>query len=89
MIGYAKGQENIRLYRLALALVIHECLLSPLAILIIATHGNIFALCIPSVAAFAAAGIVNLAAMPTTVIIQVLLLSVLVDVVVIITGLLL
>lgn len=87
-ITWCEGQEENRLMWLAFALGGHGCVLTPLAILMIAAFGGMnLVLFMIALAAMAMALIVNLAAMPTKITIPVLFLSVLVDLVVIGTAL--
>jgi hypothetical protein len=85
-IRNAEAQQKNRIGWLAFALVIHGCVFGPLTILAIVINGNIFALWIPCIAAFAAAEIVNLAAMPTKITIPVLYASIITDIFVIILS---
>lgn len=83
-MAWCDGQQENRLFWLALALGGHGCVLTPLSILlIVALTGMNLVLIMTALFAMAMALIVNLAALPTRITIPVLLASVLVDVLVI------
>ena len=83
---WTSGQQNNRLMWLGLSIAGHGCFLTPLTVAIVAFTGMNLALFMVATVAMAIALIVNLAALPTKITIPVLILSILIDIVVIMSA---
>ncbi len=88
-IHYAEAQEKNRFWWLALGILGHGTIFTILTLFIVTMMGNIFALYIIGCCAMVMAVVVNLAAQPTKYTIPVFFLSVLIDLGVIITAIIL
>jgi hypothetical protein len=86
-ITWCNGQEKYRFGWLAIALTLHGCVLAPITVLSIALGGNNFVFWGIAIGAIAMPLVVNLAAMPTKITIPVFFLSILLDVVIIVSAL--
>jgi len=86
-ITWCNGQEKYRFGWLAITLTLHGCVLAPITVLSIALGGNNFVLWGIAIGAIAMPLVANLAAMPTKITIPVFFLSILLDVVVIVSAL--
>jgi len=82
---WCEGQEQYRFGWLAAIITIHGCVLTPLTVLTLVSTGNNITFWGIAIGAMAMALITNLAAMPTKVTIPVFLLSVLIDIAVIVS----
>jgi Mg2+ and Co2+ transporter CorA len=89
LITWCEGQEKFRFGWVAAILTIHGCVLAPITVLTITLGGNHFAFWGVAIGAIAMALIVNLAAMPTKITIPVFFLSVLIDIVIIASNIVL
>ena len=78
-IAWCKDQEENRFMWLAIALAGHGCFLTPLALMAVMLAGNLMILWAFVIGAMAMCLITNLAAMPTKITIPVFILSVLID----------
>ena len=85
-ITWADQQEYNRFLWLAISLVAHSTILTPVTILAVAVTGNVFALLIIAVFSMIAAVVVNLAAIPVKYIVPVFFLSMLIDILIILTA---
>ena len=81
--NWCDGQEQYRLGWLAVIITIHGCVLTPLTVLTLVSTGNNIAFWGITIGAMAMALITNLAAMPTKVTIPIFFLSVLIDIAVV------
>ena len=81
-LAWCQGQESFRFGWLAIILVVHGCVLSPMTVLLVAAGGNNMALWGMAIGAMTMCLVTNLAAMPTKVTIPVFILSVIIDIVV-------
>lgn len=88
-IAWCDGQEKFRFGWVAAILAIHGCVLAPITILAITLGGNHFAFWGVAIGAIAMALIANLAAMPTKITIPVFFLSILIDIVIIASNIVL
>lgn len=79
-------QEYNRLLWLGLGLTFHGCILTPITVLVLAMTGNNLYLLFFCVLAMVLVLISNLAALPTKITIPVLLLSIVMDIIIIITS---
>lgn len=84
--AWTSGQQHNRLMWLGLSIAGHGCVLTPLTVALVAFTGMNLALFMLATVAMAMTLIVNLAALPTKITIPVLVLSILIDVVVIISA---
>ena len=84
--AWTSGQQNNRLMWLGLSIAGHGCFLTPLTVALVAFTGMNLALFMLATVAMAITLIVNLAALPTKITIPVLVLSILIDIVVIISA---
>lgn len=84
-MNYCKGQEKNRLLWLGVILAAHGCILTPVTIMITLLAGPNFTLFMTGMVAMGIALVTNLAAMPTKYTIPAFALSVLMDVVIIIS----
>ena len=78
-MDWCVGQEENRLGWLALAIVGHGCVLTPITLFAIVLSGNAFPLIMLATIAMVSCLIVNLAAMPTKVTIPTFFISIIVD----------
>jgi hypothetical protein len=85
-INWASDQQENRLLWLSLSLAGHGCVLTPLTVVMVAFTGMNLVLFVCAMLAMTMSLIVNLAALPTRITIPVLILSILIDVVVIISA---
>lgn len=86
-MAFAEGQQSSRLLWVGLGLMLHGCLLTPVTALIILFNGHQFPLIITCIAAMTMVVVPNLAAMPTKYTVPLFFLSLLIDLVLIITAL--
>ena len=86
-IAWCNEQEKFRFGWVATIIAIHGCVLAPITVLAIALGGNHIAYWGVAIGAMAMALVVNLAAMPTKITIPVFFFSVLLDVVIIASNL--
>ena len=84
-MNYCKGQEKHRLLWLGVILAAHGCILTPITVMITYFAGPSFPLFMTGMAAMGIALVTNLAAMPTRVTIPAFVLSILMDVAIIIS----
>jgi hypothetical protein len=84
--AWTAGQEESRLLWLGISIAGHGCVLTPLTVIMVAFTGMNLLLFMTAMVAMTMSLIVNLAAMPTKITIPVLILSVLIDIVVIISA---
>ena len=87
-IAWCNDQEKFRFGWVAAIITIHGCVLAPITVLTIALGGNHMAYWGVAIGAMAMALVANLAAMPTKITIPVFFFSVLLDVVIIASNLL-
>ncbi|RYY16343.1 MAG: hypothetical protein EOO04_27110 [Chitinophagaceae bacterium] len=85
-MNWADNQQESRLMWLGLSLAGHGCFLTPLTVALIAFTGMNLVLFMAAMIAMTMSLIVNLAALPTKITIPVLVLSILIDIVVIISA---
>jgi hypothetical protein len=83
--SWADGQSDDRFIWLAIALLSHASVFTPITAMIVMTTSNNFSLVMISLAAMGLALVTNLAALPTRITIPAFFLSILVDVAVVIT----
>lgn len=88
-IDYADGQQSKRLLWMAIGVLGHGTIFTILTLITVIFTGNIFALFTIACCAMVMVVIVNLAAMPTKVTIPVFFISLVIDIAVIITAILL
>jgi hypothetical protein len=86
-ISWCKSQEKYRLGWLAIIIIIHGCILTPVTVSAIVLSGNNFLLWGVAIGAMTMALVVNLAAMPTKVTIPIFFFSILLDLVAIVSAL--
>ena len=79
-MNYCKSQENNRLFWVGLVLAVHGCILTPITVMITLAAGPNFFLFMTGMVAMGIALVTNLAAMPTRVTIPAFALSVLMDI---------
>jgi hypothetical protein len=84
-INWAKGQEENRLMWLALSIIVHGCVITMLTMVVIIFSGNHFIYWPFAIAAMGMSLVTNLAALPTKITIPVFFLSVLIDLIIIIS----
>jgi len=84
-INWAKGQEENRLMWLAVAIIGHGCIITIMTMLAIIFSGNLFIFWPFAIAAMSLTVVSNLAAMPTKITIPIFFISVLIDVAIIIS----
>lgn len=84
--AWTAGQEESRLLWLGISIAGHGCVLTPLTVIIVAFTGMNLVLFMTAMVAMTMSLIVNLAAMPAKITIPVLILSILIDIVVIISA---
>ena len=82
---YSKGQEHNRIMWVGLVLAIHGCALTPITVMATLFAGPNFFLFMTAMVAMGIALVTNLAAMPTKITIPAFALSVLIDIVVLIS----
>lgn len=88
-IDWCDSQEEFHFGWVAAILTIHGCVLAPITVLAITLGGNHFAFWGIAIGAIAMALIANLAAMPTKITIPVFFLSILIDIVIIASNIVL
>ena len=88
-MNYCKGQEHNRLMWVGIALAAHGCILTPMTIMITLFTGANFALFMTGMVAMGIALVTNLAAMPTRITIPAFVLSIVIDLFVVISSILL
>ena len=88
-MDYCKGQENNRLMWVGIALAAHGCILTPITIMITLFAGPNFVLFMTGMVAMGISLVTNLAAMPTRITIPAFALSIVIDIFVIISSILL
>ena len=86
-IAWCTDQEKYRFGWVATIIAIHGCILAPITVLAIALGGNQMTFWAVAIGAMAMALVSNLAAMPTKITIPVFFFSVLLDVVLIVSSL--
>ncbi|HEV7330015.1 MAG TPA: hypothetical protein VGN63_03155 [Flavisolibacter sp.] len=84
-MAYCKGQEHNRIMWVGLALAIHGCALTPITVMATLFAGPNFFLFMTAMVAMGIALVTNLAAMPTKVTIPAFALSVIIDIVILIS----
>jgi hypothetical protein len=84
-ITWSKSQEENRLLWVGISLTLHGCVLAPVTIFAVMLAGNSMFLFMLPIITMGATLVTNLAAMPTKITIPVFLLSILIDVVVLLT----
>ena len=84
-ISWCNGQEKNRFMWLSIALAGHGCFLTPLALMAVMLAGNLMILWAVVIGAMAMCLIANLAAMPTKITIPLFIASVVIDVAVMIS----
>ena len=82
-IAWCISQEENRFGWLAVALVGHGCILTPITLFAVILSGNLFTFWILALVAMAACLITNLAALPTKITIPVFFASILIDIAII------
>ena len=88
-VDYAADQQFNRLWWMALGILGHGTIFTIATLAVITLLGNIFALYVIACCAMVMVVVVNLAAMPTKITIPVFVLSLLIDIAVMITAILL
>jgi len=88
-MNYCKGQESNRLMWVGIALAAHGCILTPITVMITFFAGQNFFLFMTAMVAMGIALVTNLAAMPTRITIPAFVLSIVMDIFVIISSILL
>jgi hypothetical protein len=88
-MNYCEGQEDNRLMWVGIALAAHGCILTPITIMITLFAGPNFALFMAGMVAMGIALVTNLAAMPTRITIPAFALSIIIDLFVIVSSILL
>ena len=88
-MNYSIGQEHNRLMWVGIVLAAHGCILTPITIMITLFAGPNFALFMAGMVAMGIALVTNLAAMPTRISIPAFALSIVIDLFVIISSILL
>jgi hypothetical protein len=86
---YCKEQENNRLMWVGIVLAAHGCILTPITVMITYFAGQNFTLFMTGMVAMGIALVTNLAAMPTKITIPAFALSIVIDIFVIISSILL
>ena len=86
-MNWSRNQEDNRIMWVAIALVMHGCVLTPLTVMAVAFTGMNMFLFMAAIIAMGMALVTNLAAMPAKVTIPVFFLSVIIDVVIVIASL--
>ena len=84
-VNYCKAQENNRLLWLGVILAAHGCILTPVTVMITLLAGPNFALFMVGMIAMGIALVTNVAAMPTKITIPAFVLSIIMDVFIIIS----
>jgi hypothetical protein len=84
-MNWCKGQEKNRLGWLGCILAVHGCVLTPITLFAIILSGTYFPFYVGALAAMGMAVVTNLAAMPTKITIPVFFLSVLIDIIIIVS----
>lgn len=84
-ISFCKNQEDNRLIWLGVILAVHGCVLTPITVMATLFAGPNFVLFMVAMVAMGIALVTNLAAMPTKITIPAFALSILIDVVILIT----
>lgn len=82
-MNWCEGQENNRLLWLGIALAGHGCILTPITILAVLLAGTNLFLFILALVAMGISLVTNLAALPTKITIPVFILSIVIDIVII------
>lgn len=85
-LAWADNQNFNKLSWLAVALVVHGCLLTPVTVMVVMTTSQEFSLVMASLGAMALSLVTNLAALPTRITIPAFFLSILADVVIILAS---
>lgn len=84
-MAYAKGQEHNRIMWVGLVLAVHGCALTPITVMATLFAGPNFFLFMTAMVAMGIALVTNLAAMPTKITIPAFALSVIMDIVILIS----
>jgi hypothetical protein len=84
-LDWCKSQEENRLLWLAMILMLHGCILTPVTILFIVISGNSLLFWAMAIAAIAMSLVSNLAALPTKFTIPVFFLSLVIDFIILVT----
>ncbi len=84
-MNWSKDQERNRLLWIGIALAGHGCIITPLTVMAVLLAGSNLFLFILAIVAMGASLVTNLAAMPTRITIPVFVLSILIDIVIIIS----
>lgn len=84
-MNYAKGQEKNRLLWVGVVLAAHGCILTPLTVMLTFVAGPNFFLFMTAMVAMGIALVTNLAAMPTKTTIPAFALSILIDIIIVIS----
>ena len=84
-MAFCKTQENNRLLWLGVSLAAHGCVLTPLTVLAVVLSGTNIVLFMLALVAMGGSLVTNLAAMPTRVTIPVFVLSIVIDIAIIIS----
>jgi hypothetical protein len=88
-LRWCNDQQESRLLWLGMALTAHGCILTPLTVAIVMLTGNSLVLFVLAIAAMAMSLVSNLAALPTKITIPVFILSILIDIAIIVSCILL
>jgi hypothetical protein len=86
---WCAAQQEQRLLWLGVALVAHGCIITPLTVGVVMFTGNFLPLFVLAIASMGMALVTNLAALPTKITIPIFILSILIDVAIIITCIIL
>ena len=84
-MNYCRSQENNRLMWLGVVLAVHGCVLTPITVMVTFLAGANFVLFMTAMVAMGIALVTNLAAMPTRITIPAFILSILIDVAIILS----
>ena len=85
-INWTEGQQHNRLLWLGIALTGHGCILTPITIMAVLLAGTNLFLFVLALVAMGMSLVTNLAALPTRITIPVFILSILIDIVIIATS---
>jgi hypothetical protein len=88
-IAWCEGQENARLLWLGIALAGHGCILTPITVLAVLLAGTNLFLLMLALIAMGMSLVTNLAAKPTRITIPVFFLSILIDIAIIVSAIVL
>ncbi|MBA2745630.1 MAG: hypothetical protein H0U44_05335 [Flavisolibacter sp.] len=88
-IEWCEGQENARLLWLGIALAGHGCILTPITVLAVLLAGTNLFLLMLALIAMGMSLVTNLAAKPTRITIPVFFLSILIDIAIIVSAIVL